>query len=96
MLFVSVLRSERARDPELWATLWNGPAPKGLEIVAVYNLENDTRIFVIEADPPAAIGWMDRPAERGGDADDDAGVRPDAGLARRDGARHRGLLAPHH
>ena len=60
MLYVSILQSDRERDPELWATLWQGEAPKGLEIVAVYNLQNDTRVFVINADPPQAIGWLDR------------------------------------
>ena len=60
MMYVSILTSDRERDPELWATLWQGEAPKGLEFVAVYNLQNDTRVFVIEADPPQLIGWMDR------------------------------------
>ncbi len=60
MQFVSILTSDRERDPELWATLWQGEAPKGLEIVAVYNLQNDTRVFIINADPPQAIGWLDR------------------------------------
>lgn len=60
MLYVSILRSDRARDPELWATLWQGQAPPGLTFLAVYNLENDTRVFVIDADPAGAIGWLDR------------------------------------
>ncbi len=60
MLFVSILTSDRERDPELWATLWQGDAPDGLQFVAVYNLQNNTRIFVINADPPDAIGWLDR------------------------------------
>ena len=60
MLYVSILTSDRERDPELWATLWQGEAPKGLEIVAVYNLQNDVRVFIINAEPPQAIGWLDR------------------------------------
>lgn len=60
MLFVSILRSDRSRDPELWATFWQDQPPPGLKILAVYNLENDTRVFVIDADPPGAIGWLDR------------------------------------
>ena len=60
MLYVSILQSDRERDPELWATLWQGEAPKGLEFIAVYNLQNDTRVFVTKADPPQLIGWLDR------------------------------------
>ena len=28
MLFVSILTSDRARDPELWATIWQGGAAR--------------------------------------------------------------------
>ncbi len=60
MLFVSILTSDRERDPELWATLWQGGAPDGLQFVAVYNLQHNMRVFVINADPPQSIGWLDR------------------------------------
>jgi hypothetical protein len=60
MLFVSILQSDRERDPELWATLWQGSAPSGLKFLAVYNLQNDIRVFVVEADSDRDISWLDR------------------------------------
>jgi hypothetical protein len=60
MLFVSILRSERSRDPELWATIWQGSAPPSIKLIAAYNLSNEKRIFVWEAESQADLQFMDR------------------------------------
>lgn len=65
MLFVSIFTSERARDPELWATFWNGPAPSGLEILGAYNLASDKRLFIWRASSEAGLQFMDRLNEIG-------------------------------
>ncbi|MCC6385776.1 MAG: hypothetical protein IT302_00170 [Dehalococcoidia bacterium] len=59
MLFISILTSERARDPELWATIWNG-APGGVRLIGAYNLANNKRVFAWEGDSPADLQFMDR------------------------------------
>lgn len=60
MLFVTILHSDRARDPELWATIWQGKAPPTLKLHAVYNLLTDTRIFIWEGETPADARFIDR------------------------------------
>ena len=65
MLHVSILTSDRSRDPELWATVWQGMAPPTLKILAVYNLASDKRIFVWEGEGRADIQYIDRMNEVG-------------------------------
>lgn len=60
VLFVSIFRSDRARDPELWATIWQGTAPETLRILHVYNLMTDTRVFIWEGESVADARYMDR------------------------------------
>ena len=55
MLYVSIFRSDRARDPELWATVRQGKAPSTLKILHVYNLMTDTRVFVWQAESVARL-----------------------------------------
>jgi len=64
MLFVSILTSERARDPELWATIWNG-APGRVTLIGAYNLANNKRVFIWEGDSAADLQFMDRFNEAG-------------------------------
>lgn len=60
MLYVSIFTSDRNRDPELWATVWQGKAPPSLKILHVYNLMSDKRVFIWEADTPGALQYFDR------------------------------------
>lgn len=60
MLFVSILTSERARDPELWATIWQGDAPPGINLIGAYNLGNNKRVFIWEGQAAADLQFMDR------------------------------------
>ena len=60
MLFVSILTSDRSRDPELWATIWQGGAPPSIRIVGAYNLANDKRVFIWEGESAADLQFMDR------------------------------------
>jgi hypothetical protein len=60
MLFVSIFRSDRTRDPEVWATIWQGPPPPSINLIAAYNLGNDRRIFVWEGESPFDLQFMDR------------------------------------
>lgn len=60
MLYVSILISDRSRDPELWATIWNGQAPPSITLHGAYNLGNDRRIFIWEGESTADIQFMDR------------------------------------
>lgn len=55
VLYVSIFRSDRARDPELWATVRQGKAPSTLKILHVYNLMTDTRVFVWQAESVARL-----------------------------------------
>ena len=60
MLFVSILTSDRSRDPELWATVWNGQAPPSINLIGAYNLGNDKRVFIWEGESQADMQFMDR------------------------------------
>ena len=60
MLYVSILTSDRARDPELWATIWQGEAPPSINLIGAYNLGNDKRVFIWESEALADIQFMDR------------------------------------
>ena len=60
MLFVSILTSDRARDPELWATIWQGESPPNIKIIGAYNLANNRRVFIWEGDSSADLQFMDR------------------------------------
>ncbi|MGE3075262.1 MAG: hypothetical protein AB7N24_16015 [Dehalococcoidia bacterium] len=60
MLHVSILTSDRSRDPELWATVWQGKAPPTLKILAVYNLASQKRLFVWEGEGRRDIQYIDR------------------------------------
>ena len=60
MLYVTILRSDRERDPELWAIMWQGKAPPTLKLHAVYNLLTDARVFVWEGETIADARYMDR------------------------------------
>ena len=60
MLFVSVLTSDRARDPELWATIWQGSPPPSINLIGAYNLGNDKRVFIWEGESVADTQFMDR------------------------------------
>ena len=60
MLFVSILTSDRSRDPELWATIWNGQAPPSINLIGAYNLGNDKRVYIWEGEAQADIQFMDR------------------------------------
>lgn len=60
MLFVSILTSERARDAELWAVIWQGGCPPGLKLHQAYNLAGNKRVFIWEGQSPADLQFMDR------------------------------------
>ena len=60
MLFVSILTSDRSRDPELWATIWNGQAPPSINLIGAYNLGNDKGVFIWEGESQADMQFMDR------------------------------------
>ena len=60
MLFVSIFTSERARDPELLATIWQGEPPPSINIVGAHNLGNDRRVFIWEGESKLDFEFMDR------------------------------------
>lgn len=60
MLFVSILTSEREKDPELWAVIWQGQAPPTLQLHHAYNLAGNKRVFVWEGESAADLQFMDR------------------------------------
>jgi hypothetical protein len=60
MLFVSILTSDRARDPELWATIWQGAESPGITLLGAYNLANNKRIFIWEGRSVVDLQFMDR------------------------------------
>ena len=60
MLYVSILTSDRTKDPELWATIWQGDPPPSINLIGAYNLGNDKRVFVWEGKALADIQFMDR------------------------------------
>lgn len=39
MHYVSRFVSDRDRDPELWATIWQAKAPPTLNLIGAYNLD---------------------------------------------------------
>ena len=60
MLYLSILTSDRTRDPELWATIWQGNPPPSVNLIGAYNLGNDKRVFIWEGETVADIQFMDR------------------------------------
>ena len=60
MLFVSILTSDRSRDPELWCTIWQGESPPGIKVIGAYNLANNKRVFIWEGESSADLQFMDR------------------------------------
>jgi hypothetical protein len=60
MLYVSILTSERERDPELWAVIWNAKAPPTLKLHGAYNLGDNRRVFIWEGESAADLQYMDR------------------------------------
>lgn len=60
MLYVSIFTSDRERDPELWAVVWNAKAPPTLTLHAAYNLGDNRRLFVWEGESAADLRYMDR------------------------------------
>ena len=65
MLFVSILTSDRSRDAELWATLWQGEPPAGITVIGAYNLTNDRRVLIWEGESSADVQYIDRLNEVG-------------------------------
>lgn len=59
MLYVSRFVSERDRDPELWATIWQAKAPPTLKLIGAYNLGGDERVFIWEGESAADLQFMD-------------------------------------
>ena len=60
MLYVSILTSDRTKDPELWATIWQGSPPPSIKLIGAYNLGNDKRVYIWEGKTVADIQFMDR------------------------------------
>ncbi len=60
MLYVSILTSDRSRDPELWAAIWHGAGPPSIKLRGAYNLGNDKRVFIWEGESVADLQFMDR------------------------------------
>jgi hypothetical protein len=60
MLFVSILTSDRARDAELWAVIWQGGCPPGLKLHQAYNLAGNKRLFIWEGQSASDLQFMDR------------------------------------
>ena len=60
MLYVSILTSDRTRDPELWATIWQGSPPPSINLIGAYNLGNDKRVYIWEGESLADVQFMDR------------------------------------
>ena len=60
MLFVSVFTSDRARDPELWATIWQGEPPPSINLIGAYNLGSDKRVFIWEGQSTEDLQFIDR------------------------------------
>ena len=59
MLYVSILTSDRERDPELWTTIWQAKAPPTLKLLGAYNLAGNQRLFLWEGDSVADLQFMD-------------------------------------
>ncbi len=60
VLFVSILTSERSRDAELWALIWQGKAPATLKLHGAYNLAGNKRLYLWEGESAADLQFMDR------------------------------------
>ena len=60
VLYVSILTSDRTKDPELWATIWQGDPPPSINLIGAYNLGNDKRVFIWEGISLGDIQYMDR------------------------------------
>ena len=60
MLYISTFASDRERDQELWAVIWNGKAPPTLRLHGAYNLGDNRRIFIWEGETVADLQFMDR------------------------------------
>ena len=60
MLFVSILTSDRSRDPELWAAIWQGEPAPSIKIISAYNLANNKRVFIWEGESTADLQFVDR------------------------------------
>ncbi len=60
MLFISILTSDRERDPELWAVIWQGAAPPTLKLHQAFNLAGNKRVFIWEGEGAADLQFMDR------------------------------------
>ena len=60
MLYVSILTSDRSRDPELWCTMWQGEPPPSINVIGAYNLASDRRVFIWEGESVADLQFMDR------------------------------------
>jgi hypothetical protein len=60
VLFVSIFTSDRERDPELWAVIWNAKAPPTLKLHGAYNLADNRRVFIWEGETVADLQYMDR------------------------------------
>lgn len=60
MLYVSIFTSDRARDPELLASIWQGEPPPSINIIGAYNLSNDRRVFIWEGESNLDLEFMDR------------------------------------
>ena len=60
MLYVSIFTSDRERDPELWATIWQGTAPSTLKLHHAYNLAGNKRVLVWEGESVEDLQFMDR------------------------------------
>ena len=89
MLFVSIFTSDRTRDPELWATIWQGNPPPSINLIGAYNLGNNMRVFIWEGESVADTQYMDRFNEIGV-LEDLSGIRQERRLAAgvRQGHRH--------
>lgn len=60
MLFFSIFTSDRARDPELLATIWQGEPPPSINIIGAYNSGNDRRVVLWEGESKLDFEFMDR------------------------------------
>ena len=60
MLYVSIFTSDRERDPELWAVIWNAKAPPTLKLLGAYNVADNRRVFIWEGETVADLRYMDR------------------------------------
>jgi hypothetical protein len=59
MLYVSILTSDRERDPELWTTIWQAKAPPTLKLIGLYNLAGTQRLIIWEGESARDLQFMD-------------------------------------